>query len=65
MYSTVVIKNPKFLSLNSIWLLDGENKIELKEFIVIRTANEIVDTRIGRVSFKTINPDFLLKYKDE
>lgn len=36
-----------------------------REGIVIRPIKEIIDTRIGRVSFKAINPEFLLKYKDE
>lgn len=36
-----------------------------REGIVIRPIEEIEDIRIGRLSFKAINPEFLLKYKDE
>lgn len=36
-----------------------------REGVVIRPLNEIQDDKYGRVSFKAINPDFLLKYNDE
>lgn len=36
-----------------------------REGIVIRPLKEIVDVRHGRLSFKAINPEFLLKYGDE
>jgi RNA ligase (TIGR02306 family) len=35
-----------------------------REGIVIRPLVEIDDPRFGRVSFKSINPDFLIKYDD-
>lgn len=35
-----------------------------REGIVIRPVNEIVDDKFGRVSFKVINPEFLLKYDE-
>jgi RNA ligase (TIGR02306 family) len=35
-----------------------------REGIVIRPVHEIDDVSVGRVSFKAINPDFLLKYDE-
>lgn len=34
-----------------------------REGIVIRPLKELLDMSLGRVSFKSINPDFLLKYE--
>jgi hypothetical protein len=35
-----------------------------REGIILRPLTEINDYRLGRVSFKSINPDFLLKFED-
>ena len=34
----------------------------LREGLVFRPISECIDLRIGRVSFKVVNPDFLIKY---
>jgi len=52
----------KFVSLskgNSIL-----NKKVKREGIVVRTRDLIIDPKYGRVSFKVVNPDFLLKYDE-
>lgn len=33
-----------------------------REGIVLRTTERVVDIELGRLSFKVVNPDFLLKY---
>lgn len=35
-----------------------------REGIVVRSAHDIFDPRWGRVSFKSINPEFLVKFKE-
>jgi RNA ligase (TIGR02306 family) len=40
------------------------NKDTVAEGIVIRPVEETIDRYIGRVSFKAINPDFLIKYDE-
>ncbi len=35
-----------------------------REGIVIRSMEEINDLEIGRLSFKVLNPDYLLKYEE-
>ena len=40
------------------------NKV-FREGIVIRTAEPVQDEELGRLSFKVINPDFLLKFDSE
>ncbi len=40
------------------------NENTLREGIVVRPIKEIRDEKFGRVSFKVINPEFLLKYEE-
>ena len=67
---TVPILSTSYILENSIDKLiemsKGDSIIDKgpREGIVIRPLKEIRDPNIGRVSFKAINPDFLLAYND-
>ncbi|MBC8112593.1 MAG: RNA ligase (ATP), partial [Verrucomicrobia bacterium] len=67
---TVPIVETDFLLSNEIQALVEKSKAKSvlnpnvwREGIVIRTLIEKQDTELGRVSFKAINPEFLLKYE--
>ena len=56
-----------------VYLSQGNSKLNpsiLREGIVIRSMNEIIDLEFrkklpgGRISFKSVNPEFLLKYSE-
>jgi RNA ligase (TIGR02306 family) len=67
---TVPILDDNYILENDISKLiemsKGDSVIDKgpREGIVIRPLVEIRDSNIGRVSFKAINPEFLLKYED-
>ncbi len=69
---TVPIINDNFFLQNNTTVDDlinmaiGESRLAKtkREGLVFRSAKEMIDVDIGRLSFKTINPEFLIKYDE-